>query len=210
LNKLLQYFILAVSIAFSSLGTAEQTAPRVLLKTDLGEIVLELNPEAAPVTVDNFIQYVNDHHYDGVVFHRVIKDFMIQTGGFTFDLSMKENRAPIVNESDNGLKNLIGTVAMARTSAPNSATSQFFINHKNNAFLDYKKNRPGYAVFGKVVQGMDTVDKIAQVETKRVGYHANVPKDAIRILTARLLDSKTQTPPTKSVKKTEAETIQAK
>jgi cyclophilin family peptidyl-prolyl cis-trans isomerase len=185
-----------------------------LLKTDLGEIVIELDPEKAPVTVANFIQYVNDHHYDGVIFHRVMKDFMIQSGAFTFDLAMKKNRAPIINESNNGLKNLKGTVAMARTSAPNSATSQFFINHKINEFLDHKEKRPGYAVFGKVVKGMDTVDKIAQVETTRVGYHANMPKDTIRILTARLLDSKTQAPVVVSVKEPESvkapETIQVK
>ena len=192
------------SIAFSSLGAAEPAAPRVLLKTDLGEIVIELNSEKAPVTVANFIQYVNDHHYDGVIFHRVMKDFMIQSGAFTFDMTMKKGRAPIINESNNGLKNLKGTVAMARTSAPNSATSQFFINHKTNAFLDYKDKSPGYAVFGKVVEGMDTVDKIAQAETARVGYHANAPKDTIRILTARLLDSKTQAPVAESVKEPES------
>ena len=208
MDRLLQCFILTVSLAFSSLGTAEPAAPRVLLKTDLGEIVIELDPEKAPVTVANFIQYVNDHHYDGVIFHRVMKDFMIQSGGFTFDLAMKKNRAPINNESNNGLKNLKGTVAMARTSAPNSATSQFFINHKINAFLDHKEKRPGYAVFGKVVEGMATVDEIAQVETARVGYHANVPKDTIRILTARLLDSKIQAPVVVSVK--EPETVQVK
>ena len=204
MDRLLQCFILTVSLAFSSLGAAEPAAPRVLLKTDLGEIVIELDPEKAPVTVANFIQYVNDHHYDGVIFHRVMKDFMIQSGGFTFDLAMKKNRAPIINESNNGLKNLKGTVAMARTSAPNSATSQFFINHKINEFLDHKEKRPGYAVFGKVVEGMATVDKIAQVETTRVGYHANMPKDTIRILTARLLDSKTQAPVVVSVKEPES------
>jgi len=204
LDRLLQCFILTVSLAFSSLGAAEPAAPRVLLKTDLGEIVIELNSEKAPVTVANFIQYVNDHHYDGVIFHRVMKDFMIQSGAFTFDMTMKKGRAPIINESNNGLKNLKGTVAMARTSAPNSATSQFFINHKTNAFLDYKDKSPGYAVFGKVVEGMDTVDKIAQAETARVGYHANAPKDTIRILTARLLDSKTQAPVAESVKEPES------
>ena len=209
MDRLLQYFILIIAITFCGHGMAQSSTPKVLLNTDLGEIVIELYPEAASVTVDNFIKYVEDHFYDGVIFHRVIKDFMIQTGGHTFDLTFKKpNRAAIVNESSNGLKNLRGTVAMARTSAPNSATSQFFINHKDNAFLDYQEKRHGYAVFGKVVKGMDTVDKIATAETERRRPFANIPKQIIRIKTARLLDSKTQAPASKPTEKTK--TVQAK
>ena len=158
---------LAAFLLFAStLGVAEPKKPQVMLETTVGQIVLELNPQAAPVTVKNFIQYVEEKFYDGIIFHRVIKNFMIQAGGHRFDLTPKNpSRPPIINESDNGLKNLRGTIAMARTRVPDSANSQFFINHKTNTFLDYQKNRPGYAVFGKVVKGMDIVDKIATTET---------------------------------------------
>ena len=139
---------------------------KVLLTTTYGKILLELDAERAPATTENFIQYVKDGHYDGTVFHRVISNFMIQGGGFNLSGSQKETRPAIPNEGSNGLLNVRGSVAMARTSDPNSATSQFFINHIDNAFLDYvDDNNPGYAVFGQVIAGMDVVDAIATVAT---------------------------------------------
>jgi peptidyl-prolyl cis-trans isomerase A (cyclophilin A) len=148
-------------------AAAAVKAPKVRLKTSLGDIVLELNAEKAPISVENFLSYVKKKHYDGTVFHRVIPDFMIQGGGFTLSdgkLVEKPAGKPIKNEGQNGLKNLKGTIAMARTPALDSATSQFFINVADNAMLDYPSNG-GYAVFGKVVEGMDVVDKIKSGKT---------------------------------------------
>ncbi len=163
------------------------TAPKVRLKTTLGDIVLELYPDKAPKTVENFLQYVRDKHYDGTVFHRVISSFMIQGGGFTADMRQKPTRAPVALEAGNGLKNERGTIAMARTSNPNSATAQFFINVVNNAMLDAPNpDGYGYAVFGKVIQGMDTVDKIKTVATGNKGMHQNVPTDNVIIINATL------------------------
>jgi len=139
--------------------------PIAVLTTNLGEIELELYPDSAPKTVENFISYINDGFYVGTVFHRVIDGFMVQGGGFTVDGKQKPTRDPIVLESDNGLKNNIGYVAMARTNIPNSATYQFFINVADNDFLNYSPQNPGYAVFGKVISGMDVVDKIRVVKT---------------------------------------------
>ncbi len=171
-------------MAASAQGTA---APRVKLNTSQGDIVLELYPDKAPKTVENFLQYVRDQHYDGTVFHRVISNFMIQGGGFTADLQQKPTRAPVALEATNGLKNDRGAIAMARTSNPNSATSQFFINTVNNANL----NAPmpdgyGYTVFGKVVAGLDVVDKIRAVPVGDRGMHQNVPQTPITILKATL------------------------
>jgi cyclophilin family peptidyl-prolyl cis-trans isomerase len=148
-------------------GTAAAAdAPRVSLKTSMGEIVLELYPEKAPKSVENFLQYVKSGHYNGTIFHRVINGFMIQGGGFDKNMKQKPTRAPIENEAKNGLKNEPYTVAMARTSDPHSASAQFFINVKNNSFLDYPgQDGWGYAVFGKVIKGMDVVDKIKLVPT---------------------------------------------
>jgi len=170
---------------------ASATAPRVTLKTNMGNIVLELNPAKAPKSVENFLQYVKDKHYDGTVFHRVIPTFMIQGGGFTQDLNMKPTRPPIANEADNGLSNLRGTVAMARTNDPNSATSQFFINVVDNRNLDHfsKDNGQtwGYAVFGKVVSGMEVVDAIKVVERGAKGpLPQDVPVSPVIILSAEL------------------------
>ena len=146
------------------------------LTTTAGPIVLELNRAKAPVTVDNFVKYVESGQYNGTIFHRVIDGFMIQGGGFTKDMQQKPTQAPIKNEAGNGLKNEPYTVAMARTSDPNSATAQFFINVVDNAMLNYADEmKPGYAVFGKVVQGQDTVDKIRKVQTTTKPPHANVP-----------------------------------
>jgi cyclophilin family peptidyl-prolyl cis-trans isomerase len=186
--KLFQSFTFIALLTLSNLCFSQATAPKVSLQTNVGEIIIELNAEAAPISVENFVSYVSGRFYDGVIFHRVIKDFMIQAGGLRFDMTRKPpNRPPIVNESSNGLKNLKYTIAMARTNAPNSATSQFFINHKNNAFLDGQEGRAGYAVFGKVVKGMDVVDKIALTQTKNLGRHANVPVQTISIIKALVI-----------------------
>jgi peptidyl-prolyl cis-trans isomerase A (cyclophilin A) len=161
-----------------------QGTPKVRLATSLGDIVLELDKDKAPKTVDNFLQYVKAGHYDGTIFHRVIDGFMVQGGGMKPDMSEKPTRAPIPLEAGNGLSNVRGAVAMARTGNPNSATAQFFINVVDNARLDSYGG--GYAVFGKVVQGMDVVDKIRVVETKNAGMHQNVPVQPVLIKKASL------------------------
>jgi len=153
----------------------------VEMTTSKGTIVIELDPNAAPVTVANFLAYVDEGFYDGTIFHRVIPTFMIQGGGFTADGEKKETKSPIILESDNGLSNKIGTVAMARTQAPNSATAQFFINVANNDFLDYKPSNPGYAVFGRVIEGMDVVNEIRQVNTGVVNGRPDWPKEDVLI-----------------------------
>ena len=163
---------------------------KVQMQTTKGDIIIELNGEAAPVTVKNFLEYVNDGFYEGTVFHRVIKGFMVQGGGMDKDMKPKPNNDPIVNEASNGLKNDRGTLAMARTGDPDSATSQFFINHKDNDFLNYTGPSPdkiGYAVFGKVTEGMDVVDAIATVKTIRQGYYDDVPAEPVEILAAKVM-----------------------
>ena len=177
----------AASLALPLAAAAQDKAPRVRLATSLGDVIVELDPQKAPKTVENFLQYVQDKHYDGTVFHRVIGNFMIQGGGFTADMQQKPTRAPVPLEATNGLKNDRGTIAMARTSNPNSATSQFFINVVDNAGL----NAPspdgfGYTVFGKVVAGMDVVDKIRAVPTGNRGPFQNVPQTPVTILKASL------------------------
>ena len=160
----------------------------VLIKTNKGDITIELDLKNAPITADNFLKYVKDGFFDSTIFHRVIPDFMIQGGGFTVDMEQKETRDSIKNEADNGLKNLRGTLAMARTNDPDSATAQFFINLKDNSFLDYtSKANPGYAVFAKVTDGLDVVDAIATVETGRHGYHDDVPTEAVIIESATIV-----------------------
>ena len=161
--------------------------PRVLLNTSMGEIELELEAEKAPVSVENFLGYVERGFYDGTVFHRVIPGFMIQGGGFDEGLNQKPTRQPIKNEADNGLHNVRGTVAMARTQNVNSATSQFFINHRDNDFLDHGSRDFGYAVFAKVVRGMDVVDQIAQVPTGNRTMMQNVPLQPVKIVSAKKL-----------------------
>jgi peptidyl-prolyl cis-trans isomerase B (cyclophilin B) len=167
------------------------TAPQVKLQTSLGDVVLKLDAAKAPVTVQNFLTYVKEGHYDGTIFHRVIPGFMAQGGGFTEDFKQKSTHSPIKNEADNGLKNKRGTIAMARTSDPVSATAQFFINYKDNDFLDYKSPTPqgwGYAVFGEVTQGMDVVDKMATVPTGSGGpMPTDVPKTPIVIQKATVV-----------------------
>ena len=157
---------------------------KATMETSMGTITLELDDAKAPETVANFVQYAKDGHYDGTIFHRVIDGFMIQGGGFTKDMNQKEAREPIRNEAMNGLKNLRGTIAMARTMVVDSATSQFFINLVDNSFLDFQNPTPqgfGYAVFGKVVDGMEVVDQIAKVKTGFSGPHQNVPEEAVLI-----------------------------
>ncbi len=178
--------IAASTLLFSSVLLAAET-PHVVLTTSLGEVEIELNEEKAPVSVKNFLSYVDSGFYSGVQFHRVIPGFMIQTGGFTADMAQKDPQAPIKNEADNGLHNVRGTLAMARTSDINSATSQFFINLADNAFLDHGGRDFGYAVFGKVVRGMDVVDQIARVRTGNRGMHQNVPVEPVLIESAKRL-----------------------
>lgn len=159
--------------------------PMVLIKTSHGDIKLELYPDKAPLTVKNFIQYAKDGHYNGTIFHRVISNFMIQGGGFTKDMQQKPTRAPIKNEAANGLGNTRGTIAMARTGVIDSATSQFFINVKDNDFLNHSAPTPqgfGYCVFGKVVEGMDAVDKIKSVRTGTRGPFQDVPVETVEII----------------------------
>lgn len=163
---------------------AQGPDPVVKLETSMGDILVRLDARKAPMTTANFLEYVKAGQYDGTIFHRVIKDFMIQGGGMTASLREKTTRAPIKNEADNGLSNDRGTIAMARTMDPHSATAQFFINLVDNDFLNYSAPVPsgwGYCVFGKVVEGMDVVDKIAKVKTKSVGFHENVPTDMVLI-----------------------------
>ena len=162
--------------------------PQVKLETSYGEIIIELNTEKAPKTVENFLSYVDEGFYDDLIFHRVIDGFMVQGGGMDKDMNEKKGeRAALENEADNGLKNTNGTLAMARTNDPHSATAQFFINITDNAFLDHtaKTNQGwGYAVFGKVTEGMDVVDKIKKVATGTTGHHQDVPKDPVFITKA--------------------------
>jgi peptidyl-prolyl cis-trans isomerase B (cyclophilin B) len=164
---------------------------RVSLQTNHGEIVLELDADKAPITVENFVTYVRDGHYDGTIFHRVINGFMIQGGGFEPGMKQKATRATIENEATNGLSNKAGTIAMARTPAPHSASAQFFINVKDNDFLDHTSPTPqgwGYAVFGKVVEGMDIVNNIKKVRTGSKGGHDDVPVEDVVITKATVLE----------------------
>lgn len=163
----------------------------IKLETSMGEIFLELDAEKAPKTVENFLAYVNAGHYDGTIFHRVIDGFMIQGGGMTEDMKEKPTNAPIENEADNGLTNDAYTVAMARTMDPHSATAQFFINVKKNDFLNFSSKSPqgwGYAVFGKVTKGHGVVNKIKQVATGTKGVHDDVPKEAVTIIKAEVVE----------------------
>jgi peptidyl-prolyl cis-trans isomerase B (cyclophilin B) len=188
-------FVALIGLALAGSAAAQEpqakTNPRVALETNKGKIVLELFADKAPKTVDNFLQYVKSGHYNGITFHRVIKDFMIQAGGFDAKGAGRAvNRKPIQNEADNGLTNDTGTVAMARTNDPHSASAQFFINLKNNAFLNHKGKTPegwGYCVFGKVVEGMDVVNAIAQVPVTRGSLSEAVPNETIVINKASVL-----------------------
>lgn len=184
------FAVMAFALFSSNLYAAN---PQVTIETNRGSIVLELYPEKAPKTVENFLKYVNTGFYKDTIFHRVISNFMIQGGGFTASMAEKETSAPIINEADNGLKNEAGTIAMARTSDPHSATSQFFINLQNNAFLNFRSPEPdliGYCVFGRVLKGMDVVREIGASPTGYVGPYGDVPKATIKILQIKVNDSK--------------------
>ena len=162
----------------------------IIIETNMGVIELELYPDKAPLTVENFMNYVKSGFFDGLIFHRVINGFMVQGGGFDEKMAEKASNAPIKNEADNGLKNERGTIAMARTSDPHSATSQFFINHKTNPLLNYKAKTTagwGYAVFGKVIKGIETVDKIASVQTGNKGYYQDVPLENVVIKSVKVI-----------------------
>ena len=196
--KILKYvlvgflFVMSVYFLFNVL-MKEEAMPKVKLTTSYGDIVLELDQENAPISTENFLSYVESGFYNETIFHRVISGFMIQGGGHLEDMTAKDaDLDPITNEANNGLRNDRGTVAMARTAYPHSATSQFFINHKDNDFLNFRTNQVeegwGYAVFGKVTEGMDVVDKIAAVQTTAVSYYQDVPVEAIKILEAEVID----------------------
>ena len=186
-----QKFILAFALALLTItAQADNHNTMLQMNTSMGSIEIELFAEQAPLSAANFLEYVNSGFFDGLIFHRVIPGFMIQGGGMDAQMREKPNKAPIQNEADNGLKNDRGTLAMARTQDPHSATSQFFINLVNNDFLNHSSKDArgwGYAVFGKVTKGMDVVDAIAQVSTGNSGYHQDVPKQAIVIESVELL-----------------------
>ena len=184
-------FLLVIGVYF--LLNKEEAMPKVKITTSYGEIVIELDKENAPITTENFLSYVESGFYNETIFHRVISGFMIQGGGHLTDMTPKDEKLdPIQNEANNGLKNNRGTIAMARTANPHSASSQFFINHADNAFLNFRTNQVdegwGYAVFGQVIEGMEVVDKIADVETGSVGPYQDVPVEAITVLKTEVVD----------------------
>ena len=184
-------FLLVIGVYF--LLNKEEAMPKVKITTSYGEIVIELDKENAPITTENFLSYVESGFYNETIFHRVISGFMIQGGGHLADMTPKDEKLdPIQNEANNGLKNNRGTIAMARTANPHSASSQFFINHADNAFLNFRTNQVdegwGYAVFGQVIEGMEVVDKIADVETGSVGPYQDVPVEAITVLKTEVID----------------------
>ncbi len=188
-NSRRHFFAIVTGLTLASTFNLTQAAetPHVLLKTNMGEIVLELYPEKAPKSVANFLQYVKNGHYNGTIFHRVITDFMIQGGGFDKNLQQKPTSVPIENEAKNGLKNVNYSIAMARTGDPHSATAQFFINTNNNRPLDYpSQDGWGYAVFGKVIKGAEVVDKIKSVAVGNQGMHQNVPTVPVVIESAAI------------------------
>ena len=182
--------LIAFALLASSALSALAANPMVELKTTQGDIVVEVFADKAPKSADNFIQYVKDGFYNGTVFHRVIDGFMVQGGGFDADMKQKSTRAPIENEAKNGLRNEAGTLAMARTADPHSASSQFFINLVANTALDYpSRDGWGYAVFGKVVKGLEVVESIAKQPTANRGFHQNVPVEAVIVNSARVLEA---------------------
>ena len=182
------FAVLAIAPGFAQAGNAD---PVIKLETTMGDIVIRLNERKAPITCANFVQYVKSGHYDGTIFHRVIKDFMIQGGGFADNMKEKPTHAPIRNEANNGLKNEKYTIAMARTKDPHSASAQFFINTRNNNFLDFKSQKNGewgYAVFGKVIQGQNVVDQMEKAATGRRAGHDDVPTEPVIIKKAVVLE----------------------
>ena len=189
MRKSLQQLLTALLLFGFAIGTVQAETVRVEMKTSHGTILLSLEREKAPQTVDNFVQYVRDGFYNGTIFHRVIKGFMIQGGGYTPDMEKKATRPPIKNEAQNKLSNLRGSIAMARTSAPHSATAQFFINHQDNTQLDFPSfDGWGYTVFGKVTEGMSVVDAIASLETGISKSMRDVPKQAVIIESMHIVE----------------------
>ncbi len=189
--KFLQSLALIMGLFLGLSTAAEAASTAVLLQTSMGDIVVRLDEAKAPQTVKNFLEYVRSGHYDGTIFHRVIKDFMVQGGGMTPDMKMKPTKAPIKNEAANGLDNNEYTIAMARTSNPDSATAQFFINTAKNDFLNYKSPTPqgwGYTVFGKVIKGQEVVNKIENTAVGNRGVHENVPREAVVITKASVIE----------------------
>jgi peptidyl-prolyl cis-trans isomerase A (cyclophilin A) len=188
-SKILSISMLILSLSFLTLqntqAQSKSDTTKVLFSTSFGNITILLFEREAPITVKNFLAYVDSGFYNGTIFHRVIPGFVIQGGGLDKNMNRRPTFAPIKNESDNGMKNERGTLSMARTSDPNSATSQFFVNLVDNRSLDYSGRGPGYAVFGKVIQGMDVVDKIAKVETGTHGQYENVPKQPVYVISAK-------------------------
>lgn len=181
---------IVLALALTAQGVAAEEVTRVLMKTSMGEIQLELYPEKAPASVENFVNYANSGYYDGTIFHRVISSFMIQGGGFTPDMQKKSTGSSIQNEANNGLSNRRGTIAMARMPQPHSATSQFFINVQNNMNLDYKgDNDWGYTVFGQVTSGMDVVDDIRFVQTSRKESFSDVPVEPVIIEQVQIIEN---------------------
>ena len=178
----MKLFNIAVIFCALTLSACAKNNTKIMIETTMGEIQIELYDSKAPETVKNFLSYVEQGFYDGTIFHRVIPDFMIQGGGFTKELIQKKTGSPIKNEAANGIPNLRGTMAMARTQAPHSATAQFFINAKDNTFLDHSSGNFGYCVFGKVTKGMDIVDAISTVSTHNEGHYQNVPDEPIVII----------------------------
>lgn len=191
MKKIIAFILFTVMVTVSAFTAQAQTKNiNILIDTSMGQIEAELYADKAPITVTNFLEYVNSRFYDGLVFHRIIPGFMIQGGGMTSDMKEKETRNPIKIESDNGLKNTRGSLAMARTQIPDSATSQFFINIVDNPFLDFKAKTTagyGYAVFGKVTKGMDVVDNIAKVQTGTRGFHEDVPLSPVIIRSIKVI-----------------------
>ena len=193
LTRRLAALIVSLGLATTVGAAAADSAPKVKFATTAGDFVVEVYPDKAPKTVENFLQYVKDKHYDGTIFHRVISNFMVQGGGYDTHYVQKPTRPPVPHEgrealSKGGQKNVVGTVAMARTNDPNSATSQFFINVKDNAFLDPSPQSPGYTVFGKVVSGMDVIDKIKAMPTGPGGpFPSDVPRTPVVITSATLV-----------------------
>jgi peptidyl-prolyl cis-trans isomerase A (cyclophilin A) len=186
MKKIIPFLGLLLLLTVAGPGPAAAADnPRVVMETSLGTMVIELYPDKAPITVKNFLDYVDSGFYNGTIFHRVIPGFVIQGGGFDNEMNRKQTRPPIKNEADNGLKNLRATLSMARTSQINSATSQFFINLKNNSALDHGRHGYGYAVFAKVVKGAGVIDKIAGVKTTTKGHFQNVPEKAVLIISVK-------------------------
>ena len=191
MNRLIYRILLAAVLCIGLMSTAQAENPRVLMKTSLGDMEVELFADKAPLSVTNFLRYTDEGYYNGTIFHRVINSFMIQGGGFDADMVKKQGHAPIRNEAKNGMKNVRGSLAMARTGEPHSATSQFFINHADNDRLDYPSfDNWGYAVFGQVTKGMDTLDKIADVYTVTRRGMKNVPEKPIVLESVTRIDKK--------------------